>query len=141
MTSGARRTCWLPATIMMNGRRVVRTSWSKARAVSPASDLTTSSVGNVAIDGHPGIAVDLRLKPSSKVSCWGTDPAQEFLGTPFGHDFSWYTLGLAGTQRTRLILVDLGGDSVVGIAIEASASSWDAMLNDATPIVQSFHFE
>jgi len=104
-------------------------------------DLTTSSVGDVAIDGNPGIAVDLRLKASSKVSCWGTGPAGEFLGTPFGQDFSWYTLGLAGTQRTRLILVDLGGDSVVGIAIEAGASSWDAMLNDATPIVQSFHFE
>jgi hypothetical protein len=103
--------------------------------------LTVNSADPVTIDGHPGTAVDVRLKPSSTVSCWGSGPSEEFLVTPFGEDFAWYTFGLQGDQRTRLILFDLGPDSVVGIAISASASNWDAMLRDATPIFESFHFE
>ncbi len=103
--------------------------------------LSVTSVGETTIGGHTGAVVDLRLTSSAKVSCSGSGPSEDFLVTPFGRDFSWYTLGLAGTQRTRLILLDVGPGSVVGIAIEAGAANWDAMLHDATPIVASFKFE
>jgi len=100
-------------------------------------DLTTTGAGDITIDGHLGKVVDLQLKASS-TAC---GRSEELLVTPFGQDFAWYTLGLQGTQRTRLILLDLGPGSVVGIAIEGSPESTDTMLRDAMPIVQSFRFK
>jgi hypothetical protein len=110
--------------------------------VQSGPDLQATPASDVEIDGHVGKVVDLQLSPRYKGSCpGGAAPIEDVLMSTFPRDFSFYTLSLEGTERVRLILLDLGGGDVVGIAIEASPANWQAMLNDATPIIQSFTFK
>jgi hypothetical protein len=110
--------------------------------VQAGPDVQATPAADIRIDGHVGKVVDLQLSPRYTRSCPGAAaPIEDVLMSTFPHDFSFYTLSLEGTERVRLILLDLGGGDVVGIAIEASAANWQAMLNDATPIVQSFTFK
>jgi hypothetical protein len=112
-----------------------------ARFLRSNPDLDVQSAASMTFDGHTATVLDLRMKASSKVSCWGAGPSEDFLTTPFGADFAWYSVGAAAGVRTRLVLIDLGPNSVVAIAVEADDASWDAVLHDAMPILQSFHFK
>jgi len=132
------RTCPSEATVDEAAGRSVA---ELIAALEANPDIETSGLAGITVGGRSGKVVDLRLSPSATVSCWGSTPAQEFLMSPLALDFDWYSLGLTGSQRTRLILLDLGPSSVLGVAIQASESGWDAMLDEATPIVDSFTFE
>ena len=103
--------------------------------------IATSGLADITIDGHAGKVIDLHLQASYTGRCDGPAPAQDYFASTLGADFAFYWVGLTGTQRTRLILLDLGAGDVVGIAIEAGPKTWDAMLQDAMPIIQSFTFE
>jgi hypothetical protein len=110
--------------------------------VKSGPDVQATPAADIEIDGHVGKVVDLQLSPRYTRSCLGAAaPIEDVLMSTFPRDFGFYTLSLEGTERVRLVLLDLGGGDVVGIAIEASPANWQAMLNDATPIVQSFTFK
>jgi hypothetical protein len=110
--------------------------------VKSGPDVQATPAADIEIDGHVGKVIDLQLSPRYTGSCPGVPaPIEDLLMSTFPKDFAFYALTLEGTERTRLILVDLGGGDVVGIAIEASPANWQPMLNDAMPIIQSFTFK
>lgn len=103
-------------------------------------DLVVDSGDPVMVDGHSGVVLNVQLNASATVSCLGSTPSEEFLVSPFQDHFSWTALGLSGDERMRLILVDVSPSSLVAIAIEARPGSWEGLLTEALPIVQSFRF-
>ena len=49
-------------------------------------------------------------------------------------------MGIAGTDRQRVILVDLGNGDLIGIVVSSPPAQFDAFVAQATPIIQSFKF-
>jgi hypothetical protein len=96
--------------------------------------LSTSAPVAITIDGHPAKWLDVRIDPSWKKTCAGeTTPIVTFLmpGT-----------AISGTERERLILIDLGGGDVIATVVWArDQATFDAFIAEAMPIVQSFQFE
>jgi hypothetical protein len=92
------------------------------------------------IDGHLTTVLDLAIAPGATPGCPGdTTPNAEYL-TGYGLD-AW-GVGLEGTQRARLLLVDLGDGDVVAAIIEApDQASFDSFVTGAMSIVTSFTFE
>jgi hypothetical protein len=51
-------------------------------------------------------------------------------------------VGIAGTERQRLILLDLGDRDLLGIRIfSRDPGRFEAFVDEAMPIIQSFRFE
>jgi hypothetical protein len=84
----------------------------------------------VTIGGLSGVMVDVSDDPSL-VTC-----PDLFV------DFTYSGgMGLSGENRARLVLLDRGDGQILLISIEASDdATWDALVADAMPIVQSFEF-
>jgi hypothetical protein len=96
----------------------------------------------ISIGGLAGFEVDLSIDPKWTRNCGWEDPT----GVPLfvnaqttpEEGFDW---GLAGDGRMRLFTLTLGRDRTLLIDIEApDKQSWDSLLTDAVPIVQSFEF-
>jgi len=52
-----------------------------------------------------------------------------------------WTSGISGQERYRVILIDLSGQ-LFGILIDSSdPTTFDALVNQAMPIIQSFKFQ
>jgi hypothetical protein len=85
------------------------------------------------IDGHPAQWLDVRMDPAWTKKCTdGTGPIVTYMmpGT-----------AVMGTERERLILVDLGDGDVLQILVWAKDQAiFDDFVPRAIPIVQSFKF-
>jgi hypothetical protein len=96
--------------------------------------LITTAPTAITIDGHPAKWLDVRIDPTWKKTCPGeTNPIVTFLnpGT-----------AVSGNERERLILLDLGGGDVIATVVWArDQATFDAFVQEAMPIVQSFQFE
>jgi hypothetical protein len=96
--------------------------------------LVTTKPTTITIDGHSGQWLDLSIDAGWKRTCDGeTKPIIAFLnpGTAIG-----------GTERERLILLDLGDGDVLAIVVWASdQAAFDALVPEAMPIVESFRFK
>jgi hypothetical protein len=108
-------------------------------ALSNDPRIVTTQVETVTIGGRTGQSLDLQVASSWTGTCkWsGGKPAALLLtvADPPG-PFS----GLSGTERVRLILLDVG-ESVVSIGIYSEAGPmFDAFIAKATPIVDSMKF-
>jgi len=96
--------------------------------------LVTTAPIAISIDGHPGKWLDVRIDPAWKKTCPGeTAPIVTYLnpGT-----------AISGTERERLILLDLGGGDVIAtVAWARDQATFDAFVQEAMPVIQSFTFE
>jgi hypothetical protein len=96
--------------------------------------LVTTAPTAITIDGHPGKWLDVRLDPAWKKTCPGeTAPIVTYLnpGT-----------AISGTERERLILLDLGGGDVLATVVWArDQATFDPFVQEAMPIIQSFTLE
>ena len=97
----------------------------------------------IVIDGHPGQYVNLSLSPTWNKACPEMDgvlsaPLLREAGTANGWDWR-----MSAPEKWRLILLDLGDSNVVAIILDdsKSASSFDELVTQAMPIVQSFKFK
>ena len=85
------------------------------------------------VDGHPGKWVDLTLEPGWTSTC----EVLEFIKASDGGP-----VAIAGVERERLILLDLGQGDVAGIRIFShDPARFDAFVAEAMPIIDSFRFE
>jgi hypothetical protein len=88
----------------------------------------------VTIDGHPGQSLEVRLDPAWTKTC---DGSTEPLVTYFNPG-----LAVGPDQRERLILVDLGNGDVAAIAVwTRGATTFDAFVSEAMPVIESFTFK
>jgi hypothetical protein len=95
----------------------------------------------ITIDGHPGLMLDLRLSPSWTARCPGDGEPSAAVLTEAAFHLDSYTVGLAGREQLRLILLDLGKDDVLGIVVDSSLPDRFAGLTEsALPIIQSLQF-
>jgi hypothetical protein len=111
-----------------------------------ASGLHVGGQSSITIDGHPAISVDLTVTSPPARLCEGTDAVYEYLMSA-----GWYTTPTSSTgpqfhaigagNRDRLILVDVPSGHVVAIVITTNdANRFDAFVQQALPIVESFRF-
>jgi hypothetical protein len=109
----------------------------KQLTVGPSQPLT--------IDGHAAISVDLGL-PSGPAQPCGSDQVLEYIvsqGWPTGGPTNGPNAdGILKGARQRLVLVEPSAGNLLAIVISPEdASGFDAFLQEAMPIVESFHFK
>ena len=105
--------------------------------------LTSTAPVAIAVDGNPGKWVDVQLAPSWKATCPGGTgkPERPLFAYPSQSDVNGWTSGISGQERYRVILIDLSGQ-LFGILIDSSdPTTFDALVNQAMPIIQSFKFQ
>jgi hypothetical protein len=110
--------------------------WVKGRP-----SLVTTTPTPITIGGYSGEWTDIKVSPSWTTTCPDTSqPTATFLcQSGLGND-GW-GLGIIGAEQMRLILLDLGGHTVV-IAIDSTdPTRFQALVQEAMPIVSSFTFK
>ena len=102
--------------------------------VATIDGLVATEPTPMTIGGYPGQWLDLRADPAADAICRENGmPLVEYMTSQPG--------GILGEQRHRLILLDLGSDDVMSIAITSEdPDSFDAFVAQAMPIVQSVEF-
>jgi hypothetical protein len=86
--------------------------------------------------------VDVSIDPEWTQACpfsEGLPAAQLFSNADPTHAFDW---GLSGDGHMRLFLLELPDDRTLLIDIESTdKETWDALIPEAMPVVNSFSFE
>ena len=107
--------------------------------------LTSTTPVAITIDGHPGKWIDIRLAPTWATTCasfYGDQPERAFLTYPPGTSDHTWTATLASQERDRLVLVDLGGGKTIAIIVDSyDPTTFDTLVADAMPIIQSYKFQ
>jgi hypothetical protein len=107
--------------------------------------LSAGESQSITIDGHAGRAVDVEIAASWTGGCPDLVEPLVILFTEAGRDMTTSGLeqvGLWNTQKARLMLLDLGdGDVVLIIVSAADGASFEPLIAEAMPIVESFTFE
>ena len=106
--------------------------------------LTVDQLQTTTVAGLPATVLDVKLASTWAGQCQEVGIASTYFAGSFGSGSGSadYSLGVATGERQRLMLVDLGRGDVVAIVIDSSSSArFDALLDAATPIVQSFQFK
>jgi hypothetical protein len=96
----------------------------------------------IVIDGHQGQSIDLSLSPTWNKGCPDENGVMAPVLREAGNTNGW-DWRMTASERWRLILLDLGDSHVVAIIIDDSkdVSSFDDLVTQATPIVESFKFK
>ena len=105
-------------------------------SISTDPRLVTVAAGAFTIGDQVGQAIDVKLAASWTGTCTWSEGKPALLlhtATDTGPAF-----GIAGTDRSRLILLDVG-DSVVSIVI-TSGAGFDTFVAGATPIIEAMQF-
>lgn len=93
---------------------------------------------DVTVGGLNGKVLDVSVKPGGGACPDAASGEVQYLA---GLGVDTYGVGVSGTLRERLILLDLGSGSVAAIVITApTASALDATVTGAMPIIESFRF-
>jgi hypothetical protein len=113
---------------------VTRTVDALVTWVGTVPGLVTTTPHAITIDGHPGQWLDIRIDPAWTKTCGGpvTTPIVTYMmpGT-----------GIIGTERERLILLDLGDGDVLQILVwTKDQAGFDAFVPQAMPVIESFKF-
>ena len=112
---------------------VTRTVDALVTWLGTVTGLVTTAPTAITIDGHPGKWLDIRIDPAWTKKCAdGTGPIVTYMmpGT-----------AVMGTERERLILVDLGDGDVLQILVYAKGqAAFDAFVPQAMPVIESFKF-
>jgi hypothetical protein len=92
---------------------------------------------DVTIGSLSAFYFDIELAPGWTATCG--DPANPFIGAPIF--FNGYHLAIGVGDRQRFVLLDLGDGNTVAINIDPrDATSFDAFVAEAMPIVETFEF-
>ena len=97
--------------------------------------LITTTPEPITIGGHAGQMIDIGLDPAGTATvCEGSiEPIVAFLNPG---------IAVGESQRTRLILLDLGDGDVVAIGVwTRDQATFDAFLPEAMQVIESFRFE
>ena len=111
-----------------------------ADAIRSDPDFVTTAPVTVTIAGQQGLGMDITAAPGASVCADGGVP-QVLTKNEDGADFHGVTLHEGG--RMRLYLLDAPEGSSIGtlaIAVMAPESRFDAVVADATPIIESMEF-
>jgi hypothetical protein len=107
--------------------------------------LTAGTPQPITIDGHAGQMVDVSIAPSWTGGCPGDPERVLLLFTERGRDMTgsgndqW---AVWKTDKTRIVLLDLGDGDVVLIDLVArDPANFDALMDEAMPIVESLMFK
>jgi hypothetical protein len=121
--------------------RIRTTTAAITRWLTALPGLDVSKPAPVTIGGLKGITIDVAVDPKASHTCpftAGRTGASLFSVSDPAAGFDW---GIWGDGRMRLFLLDLGDERTLMIDIEAQEkATWDALLPDAMPIVESFSF-
>jgi hypothetical protein len=99
--------------------------------------LEVTQQADVTIDGNEATVLDLAVRDTWTETC---DEAAPFAAAPVF--FSGYHWALAKNDRMRVVLFDLPSGNTVAVAIDVeSPSTFDALVAEAMPIVESFDFK
>jgi len=125
---------------------VGRTPAGLATWLTRQPSLTTTTPVPITIGGRPGTMLDLTLRASWSKSCPGDSTPEVALLGPSGTPINGWGFGIARGERVRLVLLDLGGGHVTGIAIDdwpavGAPSGFQALVDAAMPVIQSFRFQ
>jgi hypothetical protein len=121
---------------------VPRTVSGLVKWIQGLPSLTSSASTAITIDGHRGQWVDVRVSSTWKKSC-GTEtrPIAAFLTSP-GEPSSSDVFGIVAGERVRLVFLDLGDGDLVQIHVYSSdPARFDALVQEAMPIIESLKFE
>jgi|SRR3954454_7786835 hypothetical protein len=103
--------------------------------------LVTTTPRSVTVGGLSGRTIDVRLSPSWKRTCpysEGKAYVPMFTNGNLTDNFDW---GLTAGGRMRLFLLNLPDGRTMLVDVEApDASTFDALVPDAMPVIQSFQF-
>ena len=105
--------------------------------------LTSTRPAPITVDGNPGKWVDVQLASSWKATCPGGTgkPERPLFAYPSQTDVNGWTSGIMGSERYRVILIDLNGQTF-GILIDSSdPTTFDDLVSQSMPIIQSFKFQ
>jgi hypothetical protein len=116
------------------------------------SGISTTAAQDIDIDGHPGRWIDVNLLPDWTRTCPGSDgPTVPLITQALGDGGSTgddpYVIGIAGQARMRLIFVDISqpelhqSHTAMIVITAPSGAAFDAFIEQAMPIVKSFHFQ
>jgi hypothetical protein len=106
----------------------------------PPVAMTTATP--ISIDGNAGQMVDIQLSNSWTNHCPGAPEPSAVFFTQAGDRDNPYAVGMDGKARMRLILLDLGDDNVLGIAIDSKDPDRFAELATAAmPIIEWIHLK
>ena len=113
--------------------------------------LVTSPVQDITIDGHAGRWVDVSVAPSWTQTCGGSAPTlpliTEAIGSAGSVGDGGELIGISGQAHLRLIFIDIGksdrGTSMTAMILVTAPdkATFDSFVNEAMPIVESFHFK
>ena len=99
--------------------------------------LVVTEQPDVTIDGNPATVLDLGVADAWTETC---NEAAPFVAAPVF--FSGYHWALAKNDRMRVILVDLPSGTTAAIVIDVeSPSTFEALIDETMPIVESFDFK
>lgn len=120
---------------------VGKTATALANWLTTLPGLVTTSPTSVTVGGLSGKTLDVSVAPSWTQTCEysnGKPYVAMFTNGNSTNNFDW---GLAAGGRMRLFLLNLPDGRTMLIDIETpDASTFDALLADAMPVVQSFQF-
>jgi hypothetical protein len=140
---------WQYAATAQNAECTSDELTSVPRTVSGLADwihglpsLTSTAPTAITIDGHAGQWLDVSVSPSWTASCGSeTQPIAVFL-TEAGSGPAGETFGVVAGERVRLVFLDLGeGDIVLVDIYGPDVTSFDTLVAQAMPIIQTFQFE
>ncbi|HEY6570882.1 MAG TPA: hypothetical protein VIZ22_11345 [Candidatus Limnocylindrales bacterium] len=96
--------------------------------------LITTAPTAITIDGHPGQWLDVRLDPAWDKTCdGGSGPMVAYLNPG---------IAISSDERERVLLVDLGDDDVIAIAVWArDKAAFDSFIPEAMTVIESFTFK
>jgi len=120
---------------------VGKTATALANWLTALPGLVTSAPKSITVGGLSGTTVDVSISPSWTRAC----PYSE--GKPYvplftnGNPTDNFDWGLASGGEMRLFLLDLPDGRTMLIDVESpDASIFDALLADATPVIETFEF-
>lgn len=95
---------------------------------------------HVQVGDLSGFSLDLSVQPTWQGKCQQSDAIPLFVNAQSNptEGFNW---GIGGDGRMRLFVLDMGPGRTLLVDIEAADSAtWDALIPQAMPIVESFDF-
>jgi hypothetical protein len=150
---------WIRPTPIQRHNGCTRTPmtgpYSPTGIVNQLRDIDGLTIGPsepITIDGHAGLSIDVSLAPTATGGCVGFDTpsralVMEGVGSagPVGDEP--YFLVISGNTRMRLIFVELSQPAVLLsqtaliLVTAPDQTAFDSFVNEAMPIIESFHFK
>ncbi len=126
----------LDAACATTGSRVAGTPAAIAGWLKALPGLVTSTATPVTIGGLSGVMVDVSVATGWTSPCSTGGRYQMFVGA-----YSASPVGMDSGGRARYLLLDRGDGGSLLIVVETSdTTTWDALVAEAMPIVDSFRF-